>query len=96
MPNAIGAGLYLEQLKAQTSLAYDAKKCGLHLLKFPDVCHATDAVKHRHLARHLNFAALFDRNHAKGQLLLMASLDEVKVTHFKNLKMQLAIGKQAV
>jgi hypothetical protein len=65
------------QFEAQTTLAHDAVKSGLNLLKFSDVRYASHCMKRRHLAGHLDFAAFFDPSHAKRQLLLMASLDQV-------------------
>jgi len=58
------------------------------------VCHATYAMKCRYLAGHLNFSAVFNRHHAKRQLLLMASLNEVEVTHLKYLKKKRSLRKQ--
>jgi len=46
------------------------------------------------LAGHLNFSAVFNRHHAKRQLLLMASLNQVEVTHLKYLKMKRSRRKQ--
>jgi hypothetical protein len=43
-------------------------------------------MKRRFLAGDLNFTAFFDPGYAKRQLLLLASLDQVEVAHFKNLK----------
>jgi hypothetical protein len=53
-------------------------------------------MKRRNLARHLNLAAFFDPGHAKRHLLLLATLDEIEVAYFKNLKRQHAIGEQAL
>ena len=96
LPHPIGAGLYFVQLKAQTTLAYDPKKSGLHLFELFDVCHATHFVEERHLAGHLNFTSFLNPCHAKGQFLLLAPLDEIKVTHFKNLKREQSIGEDAL
>jgi hypothetical protein len=41
----------------------------------------------------LHFAAFFNPGHAKGLLLLVASLDQIKVSHFKYLQLQHAIRK---
>jgi hypothetical protein len=73
------------QLKAQTALAQDPKKGGLYLFEFSDVRQAPHFVERRHLARHLNFTPLLNPSDAKGLFLLLASLDEVEVAHFKNL-----------
>jgi hypothetical protein len=73
------------QLKAQTALAQDPKKGGLYLFEFSDVRQAPHFVERRHLAWHLNFTPLLNPSDAKGLFLLLASLDEVEVAHFKNL-----------
>jgi len=48
------------------------------------------------LARYLNFAAFFNPCHTKGELLLLAAFDEVKVAHFENLKRQHAVREDAL
>jgi len=53
-------------------------------------------MERRHFARHLNFAALLNPSDAKRQLLLVATLDQVEVSYFKNLKRQHPIGKHTL
>lgn len=49
-----------------------------------------------HFARHLNFTALLNPSDAKRQLLLVATLDQVEVANFKNLKRQHPVGKHTL
>ena len=94
LPHAKGTGCDVMQFKAHSPLAQHTKEGGLHGLKFPYVCQATNAVKSGYFTRHLNFFALFNRYHSKRLLLLMAPLNEVEVTHLKNLKLKHALREQ--
>lgn len=53
-------------------------------------------MERRHFARHLNFTALLNPSDAKWQLLLVATLDQVEVSNFKNLKRQHPVGKNTL
>ena len=46
--------------------------------------------------RNLNFTALLNPSDAKRQLLLVATLDQVEVANFKNLKRQHPVGKHTL
>jgi hypothetical protein len=84
------------QIEAQSALAHHPKKIWLNLFKFSDVRQASNGVKQWHLTGHFHFAAFLNPSNAKGQLLLVALFDQMKVAHFKYLKWQHAIGKQTV
>jgi hypothetical protein len=69
LPHPKRSRLHFMQLKAQTALAQDPKKCGLYLFEFSNVRQAAHFVERRHLAWHLNFTPLLNPCHAKGSLL---------------------------
>ena len=97
MPYAIRTRLQVCQLKTQTTLTNNPKKGWLHLIEFSNVSQAPYLVKRGHFSWHLHFfVVVYELNHAKWQLLLVALLNEVEVADLKDLKMKLAIRKKAV
>ncbi len=93
LPNTIWSRLSVLQFETKTTLANHAVQIGLKLFKFANVCQTTMSMQQRYLSRHLYFAAFFQPHHPKRQLLLVALIDQIKVSNFKNLKRQPAIRK---
>jgi hypothetical protein len=60
------------------------------------MCHAAQWVEQWRLTGHLNFAAFFNPHHAKGQLLLMTTFNQIEIPNLKNLQLQHPIRKKPV